>query len=75
MPYKDPEKRKEMIVKSQEKIYAKTVYVRIRHDSGMSDPLDRAAEANGQTVSAYMQEAAREKLIRDGYMTESDSQT
>lgn len=44
--------------------------VRIQNSSGIPDALMRALEQSGKTKNAYIIEALREKLIRDGYMAE-----
>lgn len=44
--------------------------IRIQKSSGIIDPLLKALEVSGKTKNAYIIEAIKEKLIRDGYMQE-----
>lgn len=44
--------------------------VRILNSSGIPDAMNRMMVDSGKTRNAYIIEAIREKLIRDGYLQE-----
>lgn len=46
--------------------------IRIQNSSGIPDALMNALTDTGKTKNAYIIEAIREKLIRDGYMSQGD---
>lgn len=46
------------------------VSIRIQNSSGIPEALTVALEKSGKTKNGYIIEAIREKLIRDGYLTE-----
>lgn len=46
--------------------------VRIQNSSGIPEALTVALEKSGKTKNNYIIEAIREKLIRDGYLTEKE---
>lgn len=47
------------------------VSIRIQNSSGIPDALTNALQGAGKSRNAYIIDAIREKLIRDGYMPES----
>ena len=56
-------------MKSAQKIYYPGINVRIRRDDdGLYDSIVEAAKDAGISLPEYMKTAAREKLIRDGYI-------
>lgn len=61
------------IKKAEEEWKAKNtlmIGIRIQNSSGIPEALMHALEESGKTKNAYIIEAIREKLIRDGYMQE-----
>jgi len=66
MPYKNPEDR----AKSRAN-YFPVISIRInKAEKDMYDALQNAA--NNMTIPEYMRIATREKLIRDGYLSEDE---
>ena len=49
--------------------------IRIQNSSGIPDALIKALEQSRKTKNGFIIEAIREKLIRDGYMTQSDGKS
>ena len=69
MPYKDPKKKAESDKKSVDKIYITTCGVRFRKDDAeFYNALTKSAESNSISVAEYLRTAAKEKLIREGYL-------
>lgn len=46
------------------------VGIRIQKSSGIIEPFEKALEQTGKTKNAYVLDAIREKLQRDGYLQE-----
>lgn len=71
MPYKDKEKNAESIKNSIAKNYISSCTVRFRKDDEeFYNALQRCVEKNSVTIPEYLRVSAREKLIRDGYLTQ-----
>lgn len=61
MPYKD-----------KSKVY-RQINVVIRYDDPMLPAFDYAAQTESKQLQEYIRQAIAEKLVRDGYMPESDN--
>lgn len=46
--------------------------IRLMNSTGIPQALDAAVAKTGKSRNAYIIEALREKLIRDGYLSESE---
>lgn len=70
MPYKDAEQRKLAIQKSKSK-WSGLVQVKFSlEDSMVYEHLQAASRAESISAAEYMRIATREKLTRDGYLSE-----
>lgn len=68
---KDRGERTKIVKKSAAKIYEKRYGVQIRRDSGLNEPLQKAAKEQGTTPVKYILKALQNQLIADGYMEET----
>ena len=73
MPYKDPEKRREVHRKSMKNAYLFQLTVRYKKDEPeLYDALLKAAQDSGVSVAEYCKSATTEKLISTGYYQDQE---
>lgn len=71
MPYADEKIRKEHNTTFQKNTYFSPIHIKIRKsDSDFYEAIRARAESLSVTPTEFMKIAAKEKLIRDGYLSE-----
>ena len=72
MPYADEKKKAEHNTAFQKNTYFPPIHIKIRKsDQDFYEAIRTQAESLAITPTEFMKVAAREKLVRDGYLSEN----
>lgn len=72
MPYKDKEKNAESIKNAIARNYISSCTVRFRKDDeSFYNAIQKGAETDSVTIAEYLRTAAKEKLVRKGFLQEN----